>query len=140
MSDGGSESISGVIGLGDEVEVEMLFDHFLNLFFLGVAIAGESLFDLVRVVLENRKIMLASDKKNNAKSLGDRNAGCNVLDKEKFFYRHDVGLVLFDDFVDGIVDVEKPVAERRVGRGGDNAAIEHLRMAAIESVDGGRGL
>ena len=58
MGDGGGESIGSVVWFWGGFEMKVEFDHFLHLFFIGIAIAGHSFFDFIRSVFKSGKIML----------------------------------------------------------------------------------
>ncbi len=61
MGDGGGEGVGGVVGFGGRLEVEVMADHFLDLFFVGATVAGEGLFDLEWGVFEDGDLALAGD-------------------------------------------------------------------------------
>lgn len=109
MDDGGGEGVGGVVGFWDLVEVEVEADHFLDLGFVGLAIAADGLLNLVRAVFENWHVILFRDEKADAAGFGDGDAGGDVLFEEEFFDRHDVGAILVDDFVEGVVDIFETV-------------------------------
>ena len=48
MDDGDGKCVGGIVGLGRSFHVEMQAHHFLHLGFVGVAVAGDGHFDLVR--------------------------------------------------------------------------------------------
>lgn len=124
MNNGGGEGIGGVVGLRDLLEMEVEADHFLDLRFMGLAVAADGFFDLVRTVFKNREIILFGDEEANAAGFGDGDAGRNILFEEEFFDRHDVGMVLVDDFVERVIDVFEAVGERSMRRSGDDAVVE----------------
>jgi len=115
----------------------MLLDHFLNLFLLGVTVAGEGFFDLVRCVFVDHEIILPGDEEDDTTSFGNRDAGGDVLGEEEFLDGEAVGVVGVDDLVERIVNIKKTVAERGVRWSGNNTTIEHLRVTTIESIHGG---
>ncbi len=53
MDNGNRESVGSVIGLRDGFESEMEADHLLDLGFMGVAVATNSVLDLIRGVFKN---------------------------------------------------------------------------------------
>ena len=67
--------------------MEVLLDHFLDLFFFGVAVAGEGFFDLVWGVFVDHEAVLAGDEEDYTASLGDRDAGGDVLGEKEFLDR-----------------------------------------------------
>ena len=114
--------------------MEVLLDHFLNLLLLGVAVAGEGLFDLVWRVFVDHEIVLFRDEEDNATSLGNRDASGDVLAEEKFLDAETVGMIAIYNLMEGVIDVEEAVAEGGVSRSGDDAAVKHGWTSAIESV------
>jgi hypothetical protein len=106
------------------LEVEVEADHFLDLRFMGLAVAADGFFDLVRTIFKNREIILFGDEEANAAGFGNGNTGRDVLFEEEFFDRHNVRVVLVDDFVEGVVNIFEAVGEWGVRRGGDDAVVE----------------
>ena len=133
MGDSGSESIGGIIGFRNCFEIEILTHHFLHLFFVGAAIAGDGELNFVRSVFKNREIMLLRNQDTNAASLSNRNAGGDVFAEKEFFDADTVGLIELDDFMKRIVYIEETVWERCVMRGGDDATVEHFWSFAAAS-------
>ena len=85
VDNGSSESIGGVVRLRNLSEMEMKADHFLDLRLVGLAVAADSLFDLVWGVFEDGQVVLFSDEKADATSFSDGNAGSDVLFEEELF-------------------------------------------------------
>ena len=113
----------------------MLLNHFLDLLLLGVAVAGEGFFDLVRSVFVDHETILAGDEEDDAAGLGDRDAGGDVLGEKEFLDAEAVGVVHVDDFVEGVVNVEETVWEGGVRGGRDDTAVDHLWATAIHGIN-----
>lgn len=127
MDDGDGESVGGVIGLWHGLELEMNAYHFLDLGFVRHAVAADGVLNLVWAVFENGEIVLFGDEETDAAGFSDRDAGGNVLLKKELLNSHDVGMVVGDDFLEGLVNVEEAVGERSVGRSRDDAIIKRGR-------------
>jgi len=141
MNDGGGEGVGGVVGLRDLFEVEMETHHFLDLRFMGLAVAADGFFDLVWAIFKNREIILFGDKEADAAGFSDGDTGRDILFEEEFFDGHDVGVVLVDDFVEGVVNILEAVGERGVRRSGDDAVVEGGRaFDDAEAADAGAGI
>ena len=120
MDDGDGKCVGGIVGLGRSFHVEMQAHHFLHLGFVGVAVAGDGHFDLVRSIFENREAILVGDEQTNAASFCDGNTGSNVLLKKEFFDRHDFGMMLIDELVKRVINILEAVGKRGVcGRRND---------------------
>ena len=133
MDNGDRESVGSVIGLRDGFESEMEADHLLDLGFMSVAVATNSVFDLIRGVFKNWKIALFGDQQTDAARFGDRNTSSDVLFEEKFFNRHDFRMIEFDDLMERIIDIFKTFGERSMRRGGDDAIVE--RFATFDNTE-----
>ena len=136
VGDGGGEGVGGVVGFGRGGEVEGAADHFLHLFFVGAAVAGEGLFDLEGGVFGDGEVVLAGDEHGDAAGVGDGDGGGDVLGEEEFFDGDFGGGDFFDDFGEAVVDVEEAVGEGGVGGGGDDAAGEHGEGVFAADFDG----
>lgn len=128
VDDGYGEGVGGVIGLRDGGEFEVDADHLLHLGLVGHAVAADGILDLVRAVFEDGEAALLGDEEADAAGFGDGDAGGDVLLEKEFLDGHDVGVVLVDDFVKGVVDVLEAVGERSV-RGRSNHAIVKCGLA-----------
>ena len=71
MDDGDGEGVGSVVGLGDGGEIKMEFDHSLDLRLVGLAVAADGLFDLVRGVFVDGEVVLFGDQETDAASFGN---------------------------------------------------------------------
>ena len=141
VDDGDGEGVGSIVGLGDGGEIKMEFDHSLDLRLVGLAVAADGLFDLVRGVFVDGEVVLFGNQETDAAGLGDRDAGGDVLLEEEFFNCHDVGVVCVNDFVERVINIFQAVGEWCVGRGGDDAVVKGLTTADdTEAADAGAGV
>lgn len=71
VNDGGSEGIGSIIGLGNGFEAKMNTNHFLDLGFVGHAVAANRAFDLVRAIFVNREMRLFRNQEADAARFGN---------------------------------------------------------------------
>ena len=135
MSDGGGESIGSIVWLGFLLESEVKTDHFFHLGLAGGAVAGQSLFDFVWSVFVDFQVILFGDKKDDAASLCNHDAGGDILAKKEFFDRDDVWFGGIEDFVKRLIELEQTVGELAVFGSGDDAEIEGFCICSGSGLD-----
>lgn len=104
MSDGGGESVGGVIWFWFFLETEVKTNHFLHLWFAGGTVSGEGFLDFVWRVFVDFEMILFGNEKDNAASLSYHDAGSDVFAEEELFNGDNVWFGRVEDLVKRIVE------------------------------------
>jgi hypothetical protein len=78
MAQGDGEGIGNVGGFGKFLQAKLRADHQLHLAFIGLAVAGDTCFNLAWRIAVDVKSMFFGGKEDNAAYLGQTQGGSNV--------------------------------------------------------------
>ena len=98
-----SQCVGGIVGFWYLVETKNIFNHLLYLLFFCPAVAYNTLFYLKRRIFKNRNIVIFSRQNKYSSRLAYIYDGFGVVIIEKFFHRHFVRLIFFDNIGEVIV-------------------------------------
>ena len=135
MRQRGGDGIRAVIRLGHFSQAQQHTHHFLHLFFICLAIAGNGLLDLHRGIFVNSHTGLHAAQQHDTACLGDRHSRGNIFGKKELFDRHQRRVSSGNDISQLFIDSQQ--ADRIIlfdGRA-DNTSINQLRFAPLDIND-----
>ena len=106
-----------------------LLDHKFDLFFGGVAGAGEGAFDLIGGVFEEGFVAFCGGEGDDASALGDLEGGFYIFGEKEFFEGDFINLVGGDESGKAIEDDGEAFREGEIFGGFDDAKIEGGKFA-----------
>lgn len=142
LADGETEGVGGIVGPGNLVEVQQDLDHFLHLFLVGLAIAGDGGLGLGRTELPYDQPRLYRRQREYTPRLGHGNAVGHVLLEEQPLDSHGIRPVQFDKRGRCVVNSPQSLGEvlSRRGRNGAMGDVAQAAPAALyHAVAGGGG-
>ena len=134
-SDGGGESVGGVVWLGLDFKSEMDANHLFHLGLVGGAIAGKSLLDLIWGIFVDGDVFHGSYKKYYTSSFGYSDASSDVLREEETLYRYDIRLGFFKNNNERFVEFLEAARKWSIYHSGDGAIVESACVAATRGLN-----
>lgn len=96
VAEGDGESVGGVGRLGRFLHLQKRAYHQLHLFFVGMAVAGNTGFYFTGRIRADFNTMLFRGKQHDAANFGQAQGGTHVQRGENGLHCHGVGMKLFD--------------------------------------------
>ena len=116
VTEGDGDGVGGVVWLGDLGKTKETLHHQLYLGFISSAIACQGLLDLKRSVFIDEETGIGQSEEDGAATLGDRDHGFFVFEKEELFDGGLMWLMGSDDFTQVGRNLHEAPRERSIGR------------------------
>ena len=131
MTQGDGDRIGGIIGFGGTLQTEQPLGHIHDLMLGGVAVAHHCLLDLHGFVGINLQPCLTDGKENDPPTLGDPDAGGDILTEKQLFNCYHIRLRNLQKPAHILIDHFQPGGKIHAGRGSNGTAAQKLKLPPL---------